>query len=95
MKYGVNCVDPVEVAAGNDINAMRAQFGKAVSYRGGVDKRAMAAGGDVLKAEMDRVRPVVEDGGYIPGCDHGIPPDISWQNFQDYSVQLAEMTGWL
>ena len=92
---GINCVDPIEVAAGNDINAMRAEFGKKVSFRGGVDKRAMAAGGDVLKAELERVRPVVEDGGYIPCCDHGIPPDVSWQNFQDYSLQLAELTGWL
>jgi uroporphyrinogen decarboxylase len=92
---GINCVDPLEVAAGNDINAMRARFGKHVSFRGGIDKRAMAAGGDVLKAELERVRPVIEDGGYIPSCDHGVPPDISWQNFQEYSVLLAEMTGWL
>ncbi len=92
---GVNCVDPLEVAAGNDINAMRARFGKRVSFRGGVDKRAMAAGGDVLKAELERIRPVIEDGGYIPSCDHGVPPDVSWQNFQEYSLLLAEMTGWL
>ena len=55
----------------------------------------MAAGGAVLKAEIDRVRPVVEDDGYIPGCDHGVPPDVCWANFQDYAHQLAEMTGWL
>ncbi|MBN2308183.1 MAG: hypothetical protein JXR94_04385 [Candidatus Hydrogenedentes bacterium] len=92
---GINCVDPIEVAAGNDINAMRAAFGRNVSFRGGVDKRAIAAGGPVLKAELDRIRPVVEDGGYIPSCDHGVPPDISWQNFQEYSIQLAGITGWL
>lgn len=95
LECGVNCVDPMEVAAGNDINAFRERFGKRVSYRGGVDKRAIAAGGAVLKAELDRIRPVVQDGGYIPSCDHGVPPDISWSNFQDYALQLAEMTGWL
>jgi hypothetical protein len=95
LKHGVNCVDPLEVAAGNDINAMRAEFGNKMAYRGGVDKRAIAAGGDVLAAELERIRPVVADGGYIPGCDHGVPPDISWPNFQDYCLQLAEMTGWL
>ncbi len=92
---GVNCVDPMEVAAGNDINEFRRQFGRRMAYRGGVDKRAIAAGGEVLRAELDRIRPVVEDGGYIPGCDHGVPPDISWANFQDYAMQLAEITGWL
>jgi uroporphyrinogen decarboxylase len=95
LECGINVVDPMEVAAGNDINAFRAQFGKKVAYQGGIDKRAIAAGGSVLRAELDRVRPVVDDGGYIPGCDHGVPPDISWQNFQEYALQLAEMTGWL
>ncbi len=95
LECGVNVIDPMEVAAGNDINAYRARFGRGLAYQGGIDKRAIAAGGAVLKAELDRVRPVVQEGGYIPGCDHGVPPDISWKNFQEYSLLLAEMTGWL
>lgn len=95
IECGVNCVDPIEVAAGNDINAMRAAFGKRMAFRGGVDKRAIAAGGAQLKAELERIRPVAEDGGFIPSCDHGVPPDVSWGNFQEYALELAEMTGWL
>jgi len=95
LKCGVNCVDPIEVAAGNDIVAMRAAFGKILAYRGSVDKRAMAVGGATLQAELDRIRPVALDGGFIPGCDHGVPADVSWANFQDYALRLAEMTGWL
>jgi len=95
IECGINVVDPMEVAAGNDINAFRARFGRQIAYQGGIDKRAIAAGGEVLRAELERIRPVVEDGGYIPGCDHGVPPDISWQNFQDYALQLAQITGWL
>lgn len=95
LECGINCIDPMEVAAGNDIRAFRAQFGRRLAFRSGIDKRAIAAGGAVLDAELDRIRPVVEDGGYLPGCDHGVPPDISWRNFQDYAVKLAEMTGWL
>jgi hypothetical protein len=95
LECGVNVVDPMEVAAGNDINELRARFGKRLAFQGGIDKRAMAAGRGVLRAELARIRPVIEDGGYIPSCDHGVPPDISWPNFQDYSLQLAELTGWL
>jgi len=95
LECGVNCIDPMEVAAGNDLRAFRRTFGKRLAYRGGIDKRAIAAGGPVLRAELERIRPVVEDGGYIPSCDHGVPPDISWQNFQDYALGLAEITGWL
>jgi hypothetical protein len=45
--------------------------------------------------ELERIAPVVRDGGFIPSCDHGIPSDVSWKNFVDYCRQLAEMTGWL
>ena len=95
LECGINVVDPMEVAAGNDINALREKFKKRLAFQGGIDKRAIAAGGAALGAEIDRVRPVVENGGYIPGCDHGVPPDISWKNFQDYALQLAEITGWI
>ncbi len=95
LECGINCVDPVEVAAGNDIVALREQYGTRLAFRGGIDKRAIAAGGRGLEAELERVRPVVESGGYIPSCDHGVPPDISWANFQEYARALAEMTGWL
>ena len=55
----------------------------------------MAKGGDVLKAEIDRITPVIKSGGFIPGCDHGVPSDVSWQNFVLHTKLLAERTGWL
>ena len=95
IEAGINACDPIEVAAGNDIVAYRREFKRKMAFRGGVDKRAIAKGGEVLAKEMKRVEPVARDGGYIPGCDHGVPPDISWPNFVDYSRILARMTGWL
>ena len=95
IEAGINVCDPMEVAAHNDIAVFRRRFGKQMGYTGGVDKRAMAAGGQRLVAELVRVAPVIRDGGYIPGCDHGVPPDISWPNFVDYSRRLAQLTGWL
>jgi uroporphyrinogen decarboxylase len=55
----------------------------------------MARGGRAIRAELKRLSPVVRDGGYIPSCDHGVPSDVSWRNFVDYSRLLAKMTGWL
>jgi uroporphyrinogen decarboxylase len=95
IESGINVCDPIEVAAGNDIVAFRREFGRRMAYTGGVDKRAIAKGGDVIAAELERIRPVVEDGGCIPSCDHGVPPDISWPDFIHYSRLLARLTGWL
>jgi uroporphyrinogen decarboxylase len=95
IESGINVCDPIEVAAGNDINAYRNTYGTAMAYRMGIDKRCIARGGTEIEEELKRIEPVVKSGGYIPGCDHGVPPDISWQNFVSYAKRLAHITGWL
>ncbi len=95
IESGVNVCDPVEVAAHNDLNQLRRQFGHQMAYRQGVDKRCMAKGGKTIRDELKRLQPVLADGGYIPGCDHGVPSDISWPDYLDYARLLAHMTGWL
>lgn len=45
------------------------------------------------KSEIES--PVIKAGGYIPGCHHGIPPDVSWPDLVDYCRVLAQATGWL
>jgi len=95
IEGGINVALPMEVAAHNDIVAYRRQFGRKMGYQGGIDKRALAKGGEVMRAELQRViPPLLEEGGYIPGCDHGVPPDISWPDFQEYVAYLRELTGW-
>ncbi len=96
IEAGINCCEPMEVAAGNDIVEYRRIYGKNMAYRGGIDKRAIAKGGKVMKGEVERVvPPLLRDGGFIPSCDHGVPPDISWSNFVEYSRLLGKLTGWL
>ena len=96
IEADINCCDPIEVAAGNDIVEFRRAFGKKMAYKGGIDKRAIAKGGKVIEAEVMRVvPPLLEDGGFIPSCDHGVPPDISWPNFIEYSRLIAKLTGWI
>lgn len=96
IEAGINCTFPIEVAAGNDIVKFRKLYGKSMAYVGGIDKRAIAAGGDAMQSEVMRVvPPLLEDGGYIPSCDHSVPPDISWPDFVDYSRLLAKLTGWI
>ncbi len=96
IEYGIHCTVPIEVAAGNDIAAYRQRYGRQMAFIGGLDKRALAQGGSAMEAEVRRtVPPLLRQGGYIPGCDHGVPPDISWPNYVAYSRLLAQLTGWL
>ena len=95
IEAGINACDPIEVAAGNDVNGFRAAFGRRMAFRGGVDKRAIARGGDAIGRELERLAPVIHDGGFIPGCDHGVPPDVSWPDYVRFTGLLARATGWL
>ncbi|MBT5873045.1 MAG: hypothetical protein HOH43_06465 [Candidatus Latescibacteria bacterium] len=96
IESGINCCGPMEVAAENDLVAYRNTYGTRMAYTGGIDKRAIAKGGETMRNEVNRVvPPLLKDGGFIPGCDHGVPPDISWPNYVNYARLLAELTGWL
>lgn len=95
IEAGINVCDPVEVAAGNDINAFRKEFGQKMAFRGGVDKRAIAKGGQTIVDEIGRILPVIKSGGYMPSCDHGVPADVSWPNYVRYTGLLAKACGWM
>ena len=95
IESGIHVCDPIEVAAHNDIVLFKEKYGENMAYIGGVDKRAIAAGGKVMETEVRRVvEPFLAKGGLIPGCDHGVPHDISLQNFIDYTELLAKLCGW-
>jgi uroporphyrinogen decarboxylase len=96
LEAGFNMCTPLEVAAHNDIVKYRNDYGTKMAFSGGIDKRAMAAGGKVLAAELERVIPLLlKDGGFIPQCDHGVPSDVSWPNFIEYCRLLAQYCGWI
>jgi len=95
IEAGFNVCDPMEVAAGNDLPKLRREFRRKMAFRGGVDKREIAKGGSSIRAEMRRLAPAIKDGGFIPGCDHGVPHDVSWPDYIDYVGLLAKETGWL
>jgi uroporphyrinogen decarboxylase len=54
----------------------------------GVDKRVAAWGPDAIDAEMARVAPLVQEGGYVPGPDHSFPPDVSLANYCYFMEKL-------
>ena len=83
LEGGVDGFCPMERAAGMDPVRTRAEY-PSVCMMGGVDKREIAKGKAAIDAELARLAPVIEGGGYIPTIDHSIPPDVSWGDFQYY-----------
>lgn len=92
LATGVNLLFPLEVAANCDVNAMRAKY-PTLAFMGGIDKRVLAEGPEAIDRELERVRPAVEKGRYIPDLDHLIPDDVSWENYLYYAQALKRLVG--
>ncbi len=93
LDAGITHLWPFEVQSGMDVLKVRRQYGQQLGIIGGLDKRVLAKGGQVMRDEVDRVMPLVEDGGYIPELDHSVPPDVSWANFCDFIGYLKHRLG--
>jgi uroporphyrinogen decarboxylase len=90
IEGGINVVEPCEVQAGQDVVALREQYGKKIAFIGGVDKKAIIAGGNRLRKEVEKKIPVMKEGGYIPSCDHMVPVDVSLKNYKKYLELLKK-----
>jgi uroporphyrinogen decarboxylase len=90
MRHGINAFMPFEVQAGNDVVAYRKQYPK-LGIMGGLDKSALAKGKPEMHRELDRAEQMLALGGWVPGFDHLIPPDVSWANFTYFMEHLKKM----
>jgi uroporphyrinogen decarboxylase len=91
MEGGVTAMGPMEVAAGMDVVALRQAFPR-LQMMGGIDKRNLACGKASIDRELAyRVPGPLGTGGYIPCCDHAVPPDVSWPSFRYYRERLGEL----
>ena len=93
LEAGINILWPFEVQAGMDVVEVRQTYGHDLVIMGGIDKREIAIGGNAMRREVDRVMPLIENGGYIPELDHSVPPDVSWSAFREYMTYLKHRLG--
>jgi len=92
LDVGINFIYPMEVAAGMDVIALRNKFGRDLLIGGGMDKRILASDKAAIKRMVEEKIPLMQQGGYVPGCDHAMPPDISWDNYLYYRNLLLNIS---
>jgi uroporphyrinogen-III decarboxylase len=91
LDAGINVLYPFEAQCGMDVVEVRRQYGRDLRLWAGVDKRALAWGPAAIDRELERVRPLIEEGGYVPAPDHGLPPDVPFANYCYYMRRLREI----
>lgn len=94
LNAGVNCMFPVEIGTwGADPLKFRRQYGKDLLMMGGVSKLMLAGPQAGIAAEVRRLAPLVEEGGFIPMPDHRVPPDVSLANYLFYLETARQVWG--
>jgi hypothetical protein len=94
LEGGVNCMFPIEIGNwGADPVRYRREYGKDLRLMGGFDKHILAKGPRQIEAEIHRLLPLVEEGGYIPFADHRVPPDVSLANYTFYCHTARRVWG--
>jgi hypothetical protein len=88
---GVQGVLPLERQAGVDgerIRAVQPDF----RLVGHFDKMVMNKGEKGLRAEFERLLPLMRSGGFIPSVDHQTPPHVTLEEYRLYRRLLDEYT---
>lgn len=94
LENGVNTMFPIEVGTWDaSIGPWREKYGKELLGVGGMNKTVFSRDRAAVDAEVERLRPLVELGGYIPCPDHRIAPDAKWELVQYYTDRMRQVFG--
>ncbi len=91
LAAGVDCLNPLEVKAGMEPLALKAQYGDRLVLHGGVNA-VLWDHKDQIIAEIEQVVPALkQNGGFIFSSDHSIPHSVSLENFQAIVNKVKEL----
>ncbi len=87
---GMDYLSPFEVASGCDVVRTGKEYPQLL-ISGGIDKRILASTPEEIDRELERIMPAMKRrGGYIPTCDHGVPAEVSFENYMHYRNRMRE-----
>ncbi|MFC1479357.1 uroporphyrinogen decarboxylase family protein [Planctomycetota bacterium] len=94
LDAGIDIMFPIEVGAWKaDPVELRKQFGKDLRMFGGVNKHVIPEGEEAIRTHLEHLKPLVQEGGFIPIPDHRIPPSCSLDEFRTYVEVFKDVFG--
>lgn len=87
---GMTSMSPFEAAAGCDVLRTAEKYPD-LCLSGGVDKRVLSKGKDEIDRMIDKIFPAMKArGGFLPTCDHGVPEEVSLENYMYFRKRCLE-----
>ena len=89
LEAGIDGVYPLERQAGVDLTRIREEY-PGFLLMGGYDKMVMSKDEPAMRAEFERLLPIMRSGGFISSVDHQTPPEVSMENYKIYMKLFHE-----
>jgi len=94
LENGVNTMFPIEVGTWKaSLAPWREKYGQALRGVGGMNKNVFSRDRVAVDAEIERLKPLVALGGYIPCPDHRLAPDAEWDLVRYYCDRMRAVFG--
>ncbi len=89
QRAGIEGILPLERQAGVDLEALRKDHPSCL-FIGHYDKMVMPKGEAAMRAEFERLLPVMRQGGFLPSVDHQTPPGVTLEQYKTYIRLFGE-----
>lgn len=94
FENGVNIMFPIEVGTWEaSIKPWREAHGKELRGVGGMNKNVLARDKKAVDEEIERLKVLVDLGGFIPCPDHRLPPNAEWALTRYYCDEMRKTFG--
>jgi len=92
LEAGVNCMHPMEPAAGMDIVKVREKFGDRLAFYGGIDKHVLRGTKEDIRRELEyKIPPMLQTGGCVLALDHRVTNGTPLENYRYYIDTVWEI----
>ena len=92
MDHGINCLWPIERCSPNmDPNILRKKYGKELKMNGGIPWKCLIEGPEAIDEEIDKLMPLIYEGGFIPALDDMVSPEVPLDNYKYYIKKLKSI----
>ncbi len=92
LEAGVNCMYPMEPAAGMDIVKVREKYRDRLAFYGGIDKHVLRSTKEDIRRELEyKIPPMLKTGGCVLALDHRVTNGTPLENYRYYIDTVWEI----
>lgn len=67
------------------------KYGKDLRMSGGIPKSCLPLGPDAIDREIEKLMPLIEQGGFIPALDDMVSPEVSLDNYRHFINRIKSI----